>query len=184
MEKKEIYLAGGCFWGVEHFFSLIEGVESAEAGYANGNEEFCGNEEGDGPSYKEVYTDKTGFAETVKVTYDSRRISLEELIRLYFKIIDPYSVNRQAHDEGTRYRTGIYYTDPAELSVIKPVYDSLEKEGGKKFAVELLPLENFFKAEEYHQEYLDKNPGGYCHLPLEIFRFAKSYKPGKTKVQE
>ncbi|MBR5399167.1 MAG: peptide-methionine (S)-S-oxide reductase MsrA [Bacteroidales bacterium] len=181
MEKKEIYLAGGCFWGVEHFFSLIEGVISAEAGYANGNEEFRGNPEGEGPSYKEVYTDRTGFAETVRITYSPDIIPLSELIKLYFKIIDPYSVNRQAHDAGTRYRTGIYYTDPEELSVINPVYDELEREGGKKFAVELLPLKNFFRAEEYHQEYLDKNPGGYCHLPLEMFRFAKNYKPDNNK---
>lgn len=175
---KEIYLAGGCFWGVEHFFSLIDGVVKAEAGYANGNVSFCGNPEGEGPSYKEVYTDKTGFAETVKVTYDPDKIGLDSLIRLYFKIIDPLSLNRQGHDEGTRYRTGIFYSTAEDYPVIKAVYDELEKRSGQKFVVELCPLESFFKAEEYHQEYLVKNPSGYCHLPLEIFRWARSYKAG------
>ena len=175
---KEIYLAGGCFWGVEHFFNLIDGVTKAEAGYANGNPVYNGNTEGEGPSYKEVYTDKTGFAETVKVSYDPEKISLDSLIRLYFKIIDPTSLNRQGHDEGTRYRTGIFYSEAEDYPIIKAVYEELEKRNGQKFVVELCPLESFFKAEEYHQEYLFKNPSGYCHLPLEMFRFARSYKAG------
>ena len=168
---KEIYLAGGCFWGVEHFFSLIDGVVKAEAGYANGNG-FTS------PSYEEVYTDKTGFAETVKVTYNPDKIGLDSLISLYFKIIDPVSLNRQGHDEGTRYRTVIFYSTAEDYPVIKAVYDELENKSGQKFVVELCPLENFFKAEEYHQEYLVKNPSGYCHLPLEVFRWARHYKAG------
>ena len=178
MEKKEIYLAGGCFWGVEHFFSLLEGVLSAEPGYANGDASFNGNQEGDGPSYKEVYTDRTGFAETVKVTYNPEVMPLDTLLRLYFKIIDPTSLNRQGHDCGTRYRTGIFYCSQEDFQVAKAVYEELEKKSGQKFVVELCPLENFFRAEEYHQKYLDKNPDGYCHLPLEMFRFAKNYKAG------
>ena len=111
---KEIYFAGGCFWGTEHFFKQIEGVVDTEVGFANGHT--------DNPTYQEVYTDETGYAETVMVRYNPEVVSLEFLLRMFFKAVDPVSVNRQGHDEGTRYRTGIYYTDAADLSVIDKVY--------------------------------------------------------------
>ena len=111
---KEIYFAGGCFWGTEHFFSGVDGVESAVSGYAQGRPDFVGR-----PSYEQVYTDTTGFAETVKVSYRPEIVSLKLLAELFFDIIDPLSLNRQGHDTGTRYRPGIYYDDPADLPVLQ-----------------------------------------------------------------
>ena len=166
---KEIYLAGGCFWGTEHFFKQIDGVVETEVGYANGHTEH--------PTYKEVCTDKTGFAETVRVVYNPEKIGLRFLLQMYFKAIDPVSVNRQGHDTGTQYRTGIYYTAASDLPVIEEVCSEEQKLYKEPFAVEKLPLKNFYTAEEYHQDYLDKNPEGYCHLPLSLFKFAKEAKP-------
>ncbi len=165
---KTIYFAGGCFWGTQHFFSQVDGVKEAVCGYANGNTR--------NPKYEEVYTDTTGFAETVKVTYNPERIGLEELTDYFFCIIDPLSLNRQGHDEGTRYRTGIYYTDPAERAEIEKVYARVEKKLGVPLVVELEPLRNFYPAEERHQDYLDKNPEGYCHLSLKTFRYLRLYQ--------
>lgn len=163
---RDIYFAGGCFWGTEHYFKQIRGVTSTTAGYANGRTA--------DPSYEEVYTDATGFAETVRVCYDPQAISLELLVRLYFKAIDPLSLNRQGNDVGTRYRTGVYYRDEADLPTIRKVFEEMEAAVKHKLAVELLPLRNFYDAEEYHQDYLDKNPGGYCHLPAELFESARN----------
>lgn len=169
---KEIYLAGGCFWGTEHFFKQIRGVIETEVGFANGHTE--------NPTYQEVYTDKTGFAETVLVKYNPDVVSLEFLLQMFFVAIDPTSLNKQGHDEGTRYRTGIYYTDSADLAIINKVYDAEQQKYSQPFAVERLPLENYYPAEDYHQDYLDKNPDGYCHLPLELFEFArKANQAGK-----
>ncbi len=165
MKTKEIYLAGGCFWGTEHFFKQIRGVLSTEVGFANGNT--------DNPTYKEVYTDTTGYAETVHVEYNPDEVSLEFLLQMFFKAIDPVSLNKQGHDEGTRYRTGIYYTDPADVPVIDKVYAAEQKNYAQPLAVEKQQLKNFYTAEEYHQDYLDKNPTGYCHLPQSLFEFAK-----------
>lgn len=165
---KTIYFAGGCFWGTQHFFSQVDGVKEAVCGYANGNTR--------NPKYEEVYTDTTGFAETVKVTYNPERIGLEELTDYFFCIIDPLSLNRQGHDEGTRYRTGIYYTDPAERAEIEKAYARVEEKLGVPLVVELEPLKNFFPAEERHQDYLTKNPEGYCHLSLKTFRYLRLYQ--------
>lgn len=167
----DIYFAGGCFWGVAHFFSGVGGVLSAVSGYAQGTPGFDGR-----PSYEEVYTDTTGFAETVRVTYRPERISLETLAELYFTIIDPLSLNRQGHDEGTRYRTGVYFTDPADLPVLKAVFEKVEARIGQPLAVELEPLRNFFEAEERHQDYLVKHPDGYCHLPSKVFKYLRLYQ--------
>ena len=166
---KDIYLAGGCFWGAEHFFKQIEGVVSTEVGFANGFTPY--------PTYKQVYTDTTGYAETVHVRYDCDRVGLKFLLRMFFKAIDPTSLNKQGEDEGTRYRTGIYFVDEEDLPKIRVVYDEEQRKVSAPFVVEVEPLQNFFKAEEYHQDYLDKNPDGYCHLPLELFRFAREAKP-------
>ncbi|MBQ3710960.1 MAG: peptide-methionine (S)-S-oxide reductase MsrA [Bacteroidales bacterium] len=167
----EIYFAGGCFWGVAHFFSGVSGVLEAVSGYAQGSPAFEGR-----PSYEEVYTDTTGFAETVRVTYRPERISLETLADLYFCIIDPLSLNRQGHDEGTRYRTGIYYSDPADLPVLQAAFEKVSARLGQPLAVELEPLRNFFEAEERHQDYLVKHPDGYCHLPSKVFKYLRLYQ--------
>ena len=168
LPTKDIYLAGGCFWGTEHYFKQIEGVAITEVGFANGHTE--------NPTYKEVYTDQTGFAETVFVRYYPDVVSLEFLLQMFFKAIDPTSLNKQGHDEGTRYRTGVYYTDPTDLPVIEKVFAEEQKNYQQPLAVEKLPLQNYYTAEEYHQDYLDKNPDGYCHLPLSLFEFARNAK--------
>ena len=171
MEKenlKEIYLAGGCFWGTEHYFKQIDGVVDTEVGYANGITE--------NPTYKEVCTDKTGFAETVHVIYNPDKVSLKFLLEMYFKAIDPTSINRQGHDTGTQYRTGVYYTDSSDEATISKVFGEEQKHIQGKIVVENLPLKNFYKAEDYHQDYLDKNPDGYCHLPQSLFEFARKAK--------
>ena len=153
---KTIWLAGGCFWGMQQFFDQFEGVLRTEVGYANGPDR--------APSYEDVCAD-SGHAETVRIDYDENRITLSGILQYYFMVIDPLSVNRQGHDRGIQYRTGIYYTDKAQLPEIEAVYRAEEEKAGAKLAVELQPLRNFFPAEEYHQKYLDKNPGGYCHIP-------------------
>lgn len=171
MNTKDIYLAGGCFWGTEHYFKQVEGVVETEVGFANGHTE--------NPTYEEVYTDETGYAETVHVKYNPEVVSLRFLLQLYFKAIDPVSLNKQGHDEGTRYRTGIYYTESADLPVVNEVFDEVQRHYDQPLAVERQPLERFFAADEYHQDYLEKNPTGYCHLPLSLFQFAKVAKEKK-----
>ena len=161
---KTIYLAGGCFWGMQKFFDQFEGVLRTEVGYANGPDR--------APSYEEVCAD-SGHAETLRIDYDETRITLQELLKYYFMVIDPLSVNRQGHDEGIQYRTGIYYTDEAQLPELRSFYMAEEEKAGARLAVELEPLRNFFSAEEYHQKYLDKNPGGYCHIPNQYFSIGK-----------
>ena len=153
---KTIDLAGGCFWGMQQFFDQFDGVVRTEVGYANGPDK--------APTYEEVCAD-SGHAETLRIDYDETVISLNALLDYYFMVIDPLSVNRQGHDEGIQYRTGIYWTDEKQLPEIEAVYREKEKAVGAKLAVELEPLRNFFSAEEYHQKYLVKNPGGYCHIP-------------------
>ena len=155
-----IYLAGGCFWGVEGYFKRIEGVKDTTCGYANGRTE--------NPSYEDVCRHDTGHAETVKVDFNDEVISLEDLLIYYFRIIDPVSVNKQGNDVGTQYRTGIYYTDESQLPVIKAAIEREQRKYSEKIAVEVLPIENFYSAEEYHQDYLDKNPNGYCHINLDL----------------
>ncbi len=155
-----ICLAGGCFWGTQKYFDQFKGVISTDVGYANGPTA--------APTYQDVCA-SSGHAETVRIVYDRNVISLTELLNRYFMIIDPVSVNRQGNDCGIQYRTGIYYTDENQLPEIKAVYAAEEEKAGTKLAVELLPLQNFYPAEEYHQKYLDKNPGGYCHIPGSFF---------------
>ncbi len=158
MNQKTIYLAGGCFWGVEAYFERIPGVIDAVSGYANGRT--------DKPSYEDVIYRQTGHAETVKVTYDADRLSLPDILEYYFRVIDPTSLNRQGNDRGTQYRTGVYFTDPAEKAVIQKALDAEQKKYRKTLVVENQPLVHFYDAEEYHQDYLAKNPNGYCHIDL------------------
>ena len=158
---KEIYLAGGCFWGTQKFFDQFAGVLETEVGYANGPTA--------NPSYQEVCA-SSGHAETVKIVYDNDFISLSKLLEYYFMTIDPLSYHRQGMDMGVQYRTGIYYTDEADLPERKAFYADEQAKYRQKLEVELLPLENFWPAEEYHQKYLDKNPGGYCHIPRSLLK--------------
>ena len=167
---KEIYLAGGCFWGTQKFFDQFDGVVETEVGYANGPHK--------APSYREV-CDSVGHAETVRVRYDETRISLTSLLDYYFMVIDPVSVNRQGHDEGIQYRTGIYYTEESQLPEIRAVYSREREKAGQSLAVEVMALQNFFPAEEYHQKYLDKNPGGYCHIPRGMLELKKKERSGE-----
>jgi peptide methionine sulfoxide reductase msrA/msrB len=153
---KEIWLAGGCFWGVEAYMSRVYGVYDVTVGYANGNKE--------NPTYKEVCTGDTGFAETVHVKYDPERIGLKALLEEFFKIIDPTSRNRQGNDVGSQYRTGIYYKDEKDKKVIDEVIALEQEKYTAKIQTEVLPLSSYYPAEEYHQDYLEKNPYGYCHV--------------------
>ena len=153
---REIYFAGGCFWGVEEYFSRILGVKETRVGYANGSTE--------NPDYRSVCTGDTGHAETVRVLYDPRQVSLQTLVRHFFQIIDPTSLNRQGNDIGSQYRTGIYYRNADDRDELALLLDEEQAKYAKPLAVELLPLRIFWPAEEYHQKYLKKNPGGYCHI--------------------
>lgn len=155
---KTIYLAGGCFWGVEEYFSRIEGVVDTEVGYANGH--------APNPTYKQVCTGLTGHAETTHVNYDEKIVSLEEILERFFRIIDPTLLNKQGNDIGSQYRTGIYYVDHDDLEVIKKVVDKEKEKYDKPIVTEVEQLSYFYYAEDYHQDYLKKNPGGYCHIDM------------------
>lgn len=157
---KEIWLAGGCFWGVEAFMARVQGVIDASVGYANGKTE--------NPTYEDVCHRGTGHAETVHVLYDPDRTDLKTLLHYFFMIIDPTTRNRQGNDWGAQYRTGVYYKDPADLHVIREGIAEEQKKYKKPIVTEVEPLVNFYLAEEYHQNYLEKNPGGYCHVDLSL----------------
>lgn len=163
--RESICLAGGCFWGTQHFLKQIDGVVATEAGYANSDEP--------DPTYREVCSGRTNAAEAVMVTYDTSRVGLDFILRLFFMTIDPTSVNRQGNDHGTQYRTGIYYTSPGQVEVIDSAVGRLAEEYDRPIAVEVMPLRNFYPAEDYHQDYLDKNPGGYCHIDPRLFEVAR-----------
>jgi len=165
-EIKIIYLAGGCFWGIEKLMSSLKGVISAQSGYANGKE-------GVVPNYQMVCEKETGFKETVKVVYNPKDISLDAILFAYYQVIDPTVTNRQGPDRGTQYQTGIYYIDEESKKVVERI-SALIKRRVNNFAVEIEPLKNFFLAEEYHQKYLEKNPTGYCHInPNKISNISK-----------
>lgn len=155
---KTIYLAGGCFWGIEAYFSLLDGICSTTVGYANGN---CEN-----PTYEKVCTGATNFVETVKVEYNSEVISLNEILDHFFDIVDPTTLNKQAFDIGTQYRSGIYYVDDKDREIIENKIESIRHHYMRKIVTEVERLKNFYEAENYHQKYLTKHPGGYCHINL------------------
>ncbi|MDO4695718.1 peptide-methionine (S)-S-oxide reductase MsrA [Porphyromonas sp.] len=166
--EREIYIAGGCFWGVEHYFKMIDGVTFTSVGYANSLIEK--------PTYREVCSGRTGAVEAVHLKYDSEKTSLSFLLEMLYKIIDPVSLNKQGGDVGTQYRTGIYFTDRSDINIIQQSLKELQKRFSKPVVVEVLPLKNFYPAEDYHQDYLVENPGGYCHVPREMFYLAKTAK--------
>ncbi len=167
---KTIYLAGGCFWGLQKFLDQFDGVQETETGYANGRTVM--------PTYEDVKSQRTGHTETVRVTYDDEILPTGQLLDYYFMVIDPLSVNKQGEDEGINYRTGIYYENPALLTDIRKVVNHVAEKVGRSLAVEVLPLQNFFKAEEYHQKYLDKNPGGYCYINPAMMHIHDRIKKG------
>ena len=174
--NKEIWLAGGCFWGTEHYLSLLDGVVKTDVGYANGRTK--------NPTYRQVCSEDTGFAEAVHVVYDPAVLPLEKLLDYYFLSIDPTAVNRQGGDVGTQYRTGIYYTDAADEPLIAEKLKTQQKQRDKRLAVEVKPLENYYLAENDHQAYLDKNPGGYCHIPGVLFQLARDSKTYRRPTEE
>ncbi|MDR7857252.1 peptide-methionine (S)-S-oxide reductase MsrA [Tissierella sp.] len=157
---KEIYLAGGCFWGVEEYMSRIDGVVDTAVGYANGIKE--------NPTYEEVCTGITGHAETTYVKFDDKIVTLEEILNKFWKIVDPTILNRQGPDIGNQYRTGIYYIDETDLEPINKTLEEQKNKYDKPIVTEIMELKCFYEAEEYHQDYLKKNPGGYCHINLNI----------------
>ena len=168
--EHKVYFAGGCFWGVEHMMAQVPGVINAVSGYANGHTQ--------NPDYRSVVSGSTGHRETVEVTYNPELVSLKELVELYFSAIDPTVKNRQGNDIGSQYQTGIYYVGQADGTLI---HELAEKERDKHpaFVVEIDALKNFWPAEDYHQDYLVKNPGGYCHLGPADFERAR--QTGKAK---
>lgn len=173
--EKEIYLAGGCFWGTEELLRQVRGVVNTEVGYANGKTE--------NPSYEDVcYTD-AGHAETVHIIYNPEMLELTMLLDMYFQSVDPTSVNKQGNDVGTQYRTGIYYTDESDVATIENEIANLAKQYTKPIAIEVKPLVNFYTAEDYHQLYLVKNPMGYCHIPRALFAAAREINAPASAVQ-
>ena len=174
-----IYLAGGCFWGVEEYFSRVPGVLDAVSGYANGRSETTRYE----------LIGQTGHAETVQVTYDASKVSLREILLHFFRIINPLSKNKQGNDVGSQYRTGVYYTDVNDLSTIEQVFQEMTEQYGQPLAVELFPLQHFIPAEDYHQDYLKKNPNGYCHINVNqaaspVIDASAYHKPNREELKE
>ena len=165
---KKIYLAGGCFWGVEHFLSLIDGVKETTVGYANSDIK--------SPSYEDLKAHRSLASEAVEVVYDENKISLKEILDLFFMIIDPTILDQQGHDIGHQYRTGIYYLNEDDLPVTEESLKKLSEKYDRPIVTELLPLENFTVAEDYHQDYLIKNPEGYCHVDRKMFEIARNYR--------
>ena len=175
----EIYLAGGCFWGLEEYFSRISGVLQTSVGYANGQVETT--------NYQLIK--ETDHAETVQVFYDEKVVSLREILLYYFRVIDPLSVNQQGNDRGRQYRTGIYYLEEADLPTINTVVREQELLIGRKIAVEVEKLRHYILAEDYHQDYLKKNPGGYCHIDVRdaekpLIDAANYEKPSQAVLRE
>lgn len=158
--QQEIYFAGGCFWGVEGYFSRLKGVQTVQSGYANGRTAQ--------PSYEEVVYQDTGHAETVKVQYDSEEISLNELLQHFFRIINPCTLNQQGNDIGTQYRSGIYTLSQHDQAQVAAALTQLQQHYAEPIVVENISLQNFYPAETYHQQYLQKNPQGYCHINLNL----------------
>jgi methionine-S-sulfoxide reductase len=162
---KTIYIAGGCFWGIEKYLDAVHGVVATEVGYANG------------ASNSATYGDGSGYAEAIKVDYDPAVAPLPFLLGLFYDAVDPTSVDKQGNDVGTEYRTGIYYTDPADKPVIEASLAQLQTKYAAPIAIESGPLKTYTRAEEYHQKYLVKNPAGYCHIPRKLFEAAAAARP-------
>ena len=166
---KTVYLAGGCFWGTEKYLDQIHGVTATEVGYANG------------ASNSATYGDGSGYAETVRVDYDPSIAPLAFLLRLFYQAIDPTTIDRQGNDVGTEYRSGIYYTDATDRPIIEASLAKLQTQYNARIAIETGPLKTYTRAEDYHQKYLEMNPAGYCHIPLNLFKQAASARPDPSE---
>jgi peptide methionine sulfoxide reductase msrA/msrB len=173
-KKHSIYLAGGCFWGMEKLMRSLPGVVDVTAGYANGNKI--------NPTYEEVCSGATNFRETVKVDYDPTKVSLATVLYAFYSVIDPTIANKQGNDIGSQYQTGVYYTDLESKAVVEKIVE-VQRKRYIKFKVENKPLENFYPAEAYHQRYLEKNPGGYCHISPAAFQRVAEMKIDAGKYQ-
>ena len=155
---KKIILAGGCFWGVEAYFNQLKGVLETSVGYVDGNKK--------NPTYKEVCDGRATHAEAIEVFYDEHVITLDKVLDQFFRIIDPFSRNRQGHDIGRQYRTGIYYEEESDKTLILNYMEKTFAKDLPRVATEVKKNLDYELAEEYHQDYLKKNPGGYCHIDM------------------
>jgi peptide-methionine (S)-S-oxide reductase len=168
---QSITLGGGCFWCLEAVYELVDGVSAVESGYSNGHVM--------NPSYEQVCGGDTGHVEVVKVSFDAERISLREVLEIFFHIHDPTTRNRQGNDVGTQYRSGIYFTDAEQERVAREVLGEANAAHQGKVVTELKPLANYSKAEDYHQHYFARNPGqGYCAFVVapKVEKFRKAFK--------
>ncbi|WEV59930.1 peptide-methionine (S)-S-oxide reductase MsrA [Bifidobacterium sp. ESL0728] len=157
-ETQTAYFAGGCFWGIERYFQGVDGVTDTQVGYAQSRKA--------NPTYEEVCSGATDAAETVRVSYDTKRVTLRTLTLLFLDVIDPFSVNQQGNDTGRQYRSAMFCLDEVQKAIYEKALQQLAAREGREPAVIVEPLRNFYPAETYHQDYLDKNPGGYCHIPV------------------
>ncbi|MCK9471472.1 MAG: peptide-methionine (S)-S-oxide reductase MsrA [Bacilli bacterium] len=157
---KRIVLAGGCFWGVEGYYKILKGVINTNVGYTNGNIEF--------PTYEDLLASRATHAEAIEIYYDENQINLEKILEHMFRFIDPTSLNKQGGDVGIQYRTGVYYRDLEDKQIIDMFMDKMNKKYNNKVAVEVEVERGFYLAEEYHQDYLDVNPNGYCHVDFSL----------------
>lgn len=178
--EKTIYFAGGCFWGTQAYFDQVDGVVETEVGYANGQMEY--------PTYRQVCTGATGFAETTKIIYNPDKINLFQLIEHFFRTIDPTSLNRQGGDIGNQYRTGIYTTNSEDNIIVSEYFELVKGNYDKDIVVENKKISNYYRAEKEHQKYLDKNPGGYCHVDLNLVnddtKFDRYHKPSDSELKD
>ncbi len=170
--SETIVLGGGCFWCTEAVFDRVQGVLDVQSGYCNG--------EAVKPSYEQVCTGRTGHNEVVRLSFDPSQISLRELLEIFFVIHDPTQLNRQGNDVGTQYRSGIYYTDPQQKEVADGVIREMSQDKvlGAPIVTEVLPLANYWPAEDYHQDYFVNNPNqGYCAFVVgpKVEKFRKTF---------
>lgn len=172
MKRKEIYVAAGCFWGVQKYFDCVNGVINTEVGYVNGSTKE--------PSYAEVCFGGTGHAEALRVRFDEDVVQLKNILELYFHLVDPTLLNQQGNDRGIQYRTGIYYVDDIDKPIIEEVIRQEQNKYEDRIVTEVKKLENYYPAEEYHQKYLEKNPKGYCHVGKKELGFARNYNPDQA----
>jgi peptide-methionine (S)-S-oxide reductase len=170
MSIETITLAGGCFWCLEAVYEQVEGVRSVQSGYSNGHVRE--------PTYEQVCAGHTGHAEVVKVEFDTTVISLREVLEIFFTIHDPTTLNRQGNDAGPQYRSGIYLHSPEQRAVAQTVIDEVNAAVGGRVITELMPLDNYWPAETYHQHYFERNPGqGYCAFVVapKVAKFRKTF---------
>lgn len=171
MPNESITLAGGCFWCVEAVYEMVDGVVAIESGYANGHVRE--------PSYAQVCEGNTGHAEVVRVEFDAARISLREILEIFFTIHDPTTLNRQGNDVGTQYRSGIYWHVAAQEAVVREVFDEAQRAHKDRLVTELQPLDNYWPAEPYHQHYFARHPGqGYCAAVVapKVEKFRRTFR--------